>query len=283
MEEINSRFVVYDNVQEDRELVSRVVSMFYENKNVSAEIHSLFDKYRLVDAFRHNIYYAIFMGMNSMDEVDAAWIIRKLAPKCPLIIMSVSGDYAMEGYRLEAFDYLVKPLDEEKINKTLERLAKEENKSSNNTEISEYIKGGQIAMGQLKAFLEKAGADSELTRKLEELGENLENPEALIAVAAEHGFAITAEEVEEAKSLTKKNELDEEELEEVAGGGRSVNRYCPEWCKNLTRHRIACTFPLCDCDHFKRENDSERTYHYWFSCAKGAFKKYKGTNAGNPV
>ena len=125
MEMINLRLAVYDKVPEDREVVSRVVSEFYESNNMSAEIHRFFDTDGLVDAFRHNSYEAIFMYMNSMDEVDAAWVIRKLAPDCTLVIISDNGDYSMEGYRLEAFDYWLKPLDEEKINKTLERNHKE--------------------------------------------------------------------------------------------------------------------------------------------------------------
>jgi len=142
-------------------------------------------------------------------------------------------------------------------------------------------------MEQLKAFLEKAGADSELTVKLEKLHENDNVSEELIAIAAEHGFTITAEEIEDAKSLTKKNEIDEEKLEAVAGGSGgeeqsegiadwTVNRYCPEWCKNLRTMRIACTQPFFWCDHLRSTyiDESMDYKRYWTECVKGAYPKY---------
>jgi len=133
--------------------------------------------------------------------------------------------------------------------------------------------------------LEKAGADSELTVKLEKLHESANISEELITIAAEHGFTVTETEIEDAKSLTKKNELDEEKLEAVAGGtgegieesiAGTVNRYCPEWCKNLKEARWACYFPVFWCDHFSREyyrSDYHYSYYY-YGCAKGAYPTY---------
>ena len=76
-------------------------------------------------------------------------------------------------------------------------------------------------MEQLKAFMEKAQSDSELVAKLEALGIKGAGVDDYIALAAEYGFSITAEELEEA---SKHVELSEEELDNVAGGtGRSTN------------------------------------------------------------
>ena len=136
-------------------------------------------------------------------------------------------------------------------------------------------------MEQLKAFLEKAGADSELTVKLEALNESANVSEQLIAIAAEFGFTITAAEIEEAKSLTKKNELDEEQLETVAGGTEdstagTVNRYCPIWCKDRTTHRNACYFPVLWCDHYRYSFNREDTQYRYYdvSCVKCAYPPY---------
>jgi len=144
-------------------------------------------------------------------------------------------------------------------------------------------------MEQLKSFLEKAGADSELMVKLEKLHESANVSEELIAIAAEFGFTITVEEIEDAESLTKKNELDEEKLEAVAGGtggvaqsegieGATVNRYCPIWCKDLKEKRRACYFPILWCDHFRRKfkNSDAHYVYYWYSCAMDAYPTYVG-------
>ena len=62
---------------------------------------------------------------------------------------------------------------------------------------------------QLKAFLEKVKADTNLQEKLKAAA----SPEAAIDIAKEAGFAITAEDIQ---SITV--ELSDEELEATAGG-----------------------------------------------------------------
>jgi len=116
-------FAVCDKTQEDIQNASRCISEFYADKNIQVEIQQFDNTDKILDAFRsQNNFAAVFMGMNSMDEVDTAWILRKIAPKCPIIIMSYCGDYSLEGYRIDACAYWLKPFDEKKINSTLERL-----------------------------------------------------------------------------------------------------------------------------------------------------------------
>ena len=123
MEIKNFRFAVCDKNQADIINASRCISEYYTGKSNRAEIQQFDDTDKIIDAFRRqNRYAAVFIGMNSMDEVDTAWILRNIAPRCPIIIMSRCGDYCLEGYRLDAFDYWLKPLDEQRISRTLERL-----------------------------------------------------------------------------------------------------------------------------------------------------------------
>ncbi|MCL2820356.1 MAG: hypothetical protein FWD38_05935 [Oscillospiraceae bacterium] len=122
MENTFMRLAVYDNTEKDRELTVSYISAYFERTDIPVKIHRFYDTNGLIDAFRHDRFTAVFIGMDSMNEVDAAWIIRKFAPGCSLVIMSNSGDYSLEGYRLEAFNYWLKPVGSEKAGETLERL-----------------------------------------------------------------------------------------------------------------------------------------------------------------
>ena len=62
---------------------------------------------------------------------------------------------------------------------------------------------------QLKAFLEKVKADTSLQEKLKAAGD----AEAVVAIAKDAGFMITAEELKNAQA-----EVSDEELEGAAGG-----------------------------------------------------------------
>ena len=64
---------------------------------------------------------------------------------------------------------------------------------------------------QLKAFLEKVKGDTSLQEKLKAAGDS----DAVLAIAKEEGFSISADVLKKTQS-----ELSEEELENVAGGGQ---------------------------------------------------------------
>ena len=65
---------------------------------------------------------------------------------------------------------------------------------------------------QLKAFLEKVKADTELQEKLN----GAADADALVEIANAAGFSITAEDIQSMQSATV--ELSDEELEGAAGG-----------------------------------------------------------------
>ena len=122
MENTFLRLAVYDNTEKDRELTVSYLSAYFVRTDIPVKIHRFYETNGLIDAFRHDRFTAVFIGMDNMNEVDAAWVIRKLVPDCSLVIMSSTGDYSMEGYRLEAFDYWLKPISKEKVLETLGRL-----------------------------------------------------------------------------------------------------------------------------------------------------------------
>ena len=62
---------------------------------------------------------------------------------------------------------------------------------------------------QLKAFLEKVQSDTSLQEQLKAAA----NSDAVLAIAKEAGFSISAEDINKAQS-----EISDEELESVAGG-----------------------------------------------------------------
>ena len=77
-------------------------------------------------------------------------------------------------------------------------------------------------MEQLMLFFEKAKADTGIQEKLSQIPEN--STEGLIALAAEHGFAVTQDD------LSKTKQLNEEEMAAASGGYEDAEGGCPSWC-----------------------------------------------------
>ena len=71
-------------------------------------------------------------------------------------------------------------------------------------------------MEQINLFMEKAQEDEELAAKLKEMQASKATVEKFIAFAAEHGFTVTKEDVEQPPKVS--GELSEQQLDEVAGG-----------------------------------------------------------------
>lgn len=60
--------------------------------------------------------------MNDMNGIETAHKLRNLGVKAPIIFLTTSPDFAIESYDVEAKGYLVKPLQEDKLKKILERV-----------------------------------------------------------------------------------------------------------------------------------------------------------------
>ena len=74
-------------------------------------------------------------------------------------------------------------------------------------------------MEQINLFMEKAQTDEGLAAKLKEMQANNATVEEFIALAAEHGFSVTKEDVEQ-PNRKGSGELSEKELNNAAGGSR---------------------------------------------------------------
>ena len=118
------RIAVYDEIQIRRENAVKWIFTYAEANGRHIEALQFKEARELVGEFRENSFSAVFVGINSMRCVDVAWVIRNRDKKCPLVMISRSGSYSLESYRLEAADYLVEPLDEQKIHQALDRIIK---------------------------------------------------------------------------------------------------------------------------------------------------------------
>lgn len=63
----------------------------------------------------------VFIGIDNMLGVETARNIRGACHNCPLFIVSEVIDYGIEGFRLYALDYLIKPVSSDRITRAVMR------------------------------------------------------------------------------------------------------------------------------------------------------------------
>ena len=145
-------------------------------------------------------------------------------------------------------------------------------------------------MEQLKAFIEKVNSDKELKQRIETLGAGDTDNDEIAALAAEYGFNVTAEDIEQFKqfSCSGCNELGEDQLENIAGGWDyyfyTENRWDSAICNSINIVNKRCQRDGLfsrKCDHYWRDKiDIPNQYRYM--CNKGRYH-YFGRDDGTYV
>lgn len=64
------------------------------------------------------------MRMQPLNGIDVAEALRKVDTDLPILIVTSTVDYAVEGYRINAFRYLVKPVNQEEFQEVMEQIIK---------------------------------------------------------------------------------------------------------------------------------------------------------------
>ncbi len=77
-----------------------------------------------VNLFHHVRPEVVFLDIeiNGASGIDCAKIIVDLEPKTKIIFATAHAEYMPEAFEVYAFDYLVKPFDVERVEKTLRRI-----------------------------------------------------------------------------------------------------------------------------------------------------------------
>ncbi|WP_270624276.1 LytR/AlgR family response regulator transcription factor [[Clostridium] symbiosum] len=97
----------------------------------SRQVYRVIDTYTSGEAFLENwpskSYDLVFLDilMEGISGIEVARKIRETDSECLLIFISSSKEYALQGFEVRAFDYLLKPLSEERFQKTMDLFQNE--------------------------------------------------------------------------------------------------------------------------------------------------------------
>ena len=92
----------------------------------SRQVYRVIDTYTSGEAFLENwpskSYDLVFLDilMEGISGIEVARKIRETDSECLLIFISSSKEYALQGFEVRAFDYLLKPLSEDRFQKTMD-------------------------------------------------------------------------------------------------------------------------------------------------------------------
>lgn len=114
---------------EDDKDQQRIIENLIVNEEISESYELVkFDTGEdLVKAYKEENRFSIIlldMHMDKLDGIQTAEIIRKYDKDCIIIIITVILEYAVDGYSINAYDFILKPIDKMKFIKIFKNAVK---------------------------------------------------------------------------------------------------------------------------------------------------------------
>lgn len=117
---------VCDDNQEEAHLIGRMTQEIMAQREIEAQVDLFFDPESLLDKLQQTqIQYDLFLLDILMEErngIQLAQALRQRGYRGKLIYITVSRDYAIDGYKVKADDYLLKPVEKDMLDQAIGRV-----------------------------------------------------------------------------------------------------------------------------------------------------------------
>ena len=122
------RIAVFDFIETECDYTAEVIRLHY--RGIGSEIPEVVTwtenmpfRQHLIDMAKRDEYYdMVFISADSMPGTDLAHTVRAIDKRCPLFLVSKSVEFAVEGFRMQALDYLTKPVSPERVGDAISRI-----------------------------------------------------------------------------------------------------------------------------------------------------------------
>lgn len=134
---------ILEDEKEVSEKIQSFVQKFFDKRGENVNISAYSDAFTLMESYQAD-FDVLFMDiqMNLMNGMEAAARIRQLDQHVIIVFVTNLAQYAVEGYSVNAFDFILKPVDYTGFAMKLERICKELNHRNPANFITVKIKSG---------------------------------------------------------------------------------------------------------------------------------------------
>ena len=117
------RFAIIDDLDIDIEILQQYINRFAKEYNIPLVPPPMVFKRgeAFLSEFKADLFDIIFLDiiMDGMDGMEVAKQIRKVDEKCRIVFITVSMEFAVDSYEVNASWYIVKPYTYQKFSKAL--------------------------------------------------------------------------------------------------------------------------------------------------------------------
>ncbi len=118
------RIAIVDDMAQERQLLRQRLEHSLEARGIPGELTEFESGEAFLEAARQQRFTAAFLDiyMGGISGMEAATQLRQFDPECLLIFSTTSTDHALEGFRVRAMHYLVKPYAQKDISQLMEEI-----------------------------------------------------------------------------------------------------------------------------------------------------------------
>lgn len=162
------KIVLVDDEQLQLDYMERMIKKAGDRLGIEIEIYQYLSGEAFLFALEdYPTWELAFLDieMEGINGMEVARNIRKKAPQLELVFATAYAEYAVEGYEVQALDYLLKPINLEKITRVLERFLEKQPVEAAYTLVEvdgeatrlnlDHIIYSEANMGEITVVLEK--------------------------------------------------------------------------------------------------------------------------------
>ena len=129
------KIAICDDNQLQLNIISGMLDSYLSPDGESVQYDIYYDALNLIASLKEKKYDALLLDilMPGCTGIDAAKEIRDSDKDTPIIFLTSSPEFAVESYRIHAFDYLMKPIDLKDFFDTLDRMCSTRKKHRQNS------------------------------------------------------------------------------------------------------------------------------------------------------
>lgn len=120
------RIAIVDDISSERETLKAGLSVQLARLSLDAAVYCFGSGADFLSAAGRKRFDLVFLDIYMGDEngVDTAQALRSFDADCLLVFTTTSADHALDGFRVRAFHYLVKPCTEADLSALFDEIAK---------------------------------------------------------------------------------------------------------------------------------------------------------------
>lgn len=118
---------IVDDLEPDLNSLQEMLILYLDEHHIEYKISLFSSGEQFLSAFLPGYFNAVFLDhqLNGLSGIETARRLRSCDCSVPIIFITVDESYALEGYTVQAMDYILKPVDQSRLYLTMDRLVKQ--------------------------------------------------------------------------------------------------------------------------------------------------------------